>query len=104
MLDERSKYLRRLIIEQMTVSRRGHLGSALSIVEVLRVLYDDFMNFRPDNIDWIKRDRFILSKGHGCMALYAVLADKGFFELEQLKNVDASLRLVNFLYKIPSFV
>lgn len=51
----------------------------MSLVEILRVLYDDFLRFRPSEPLWPDRDRLILSKGHGCLALYAVLADKGFF-------------------------
>ena len=78
-LDSRSIALRKTIIQILESSRRGHLGSALSIVEILRVLYDDVLRFNPENPRWLKRDRFILSKGHGCLALYAILADKGFF-------------------------
>ena len=86
MLDERSKYLRSLVIEQLTLSRRGHIGSALSILELVRVLYDSFLKYKPHDIWWEGRDRFILSKGHGCMALYAILADKGFFSKSHLQN------------------
>jgi transketolase len=56
----------------------------MSMVEILRVLYDSFLKFRPDEPLWDERDRFILSKGHGCLALYAILADKGFFPKEEL--------------------
>ena len=86
MLDKRSKFLRRLIIEQVKTSRRGHIGSALSIVEILRVLYDDFMSYNVSDLSWAGRDRFILSKGHGCMALYAILAEKGFFSKAELPD------------------
>lgn len=78
-LDERSRLLRRLIFRAIEKGGRGHIGPALSLVEIIRVLYDDFLRFRPDDPKWAARDRFILSKGHGCLALYAVLADKGFF-------------------------
>ena len=87
MLDKRSKFLRRLIIEQVKTSRRGHIGSALSIVEILRVLYDDFMSYNVSDLSWAGRDRFILSKGHGCMALYAILAEKGFFSKAELPEM-----------------
>lgn len=63
---------------------RGHVGSALSLVEIIRVLYDDILQFDPENPKWPGRDRFILSKGHGCLALYVVLAEKGFFPEEEL--------------------
>ena len=65
---------------------KSHLGSAMSILEIIRVLYDDFLNVRPNNINDLKRDRFILSKGHGRLALYAVLANKGFFDKKELLN------------------
>ena len=83
-LDERSKYLRRLIIQTLESGKRAHLGSAMSIVEIIRVLYDDFLNINSNNIKDINRDRFILSKGHGCLALYALLADKNFFNKDEL--------------------
>ena len=85
-LDERSKYLRRLVVSALDGGRRGHLGSSLSMVEVLRVLFDDVMQYRPAEPDWEGRDRFILSKGHGCLTLYALLADKGYFSTEELQS------------------
>jgi transketolase len=78
-LDARSLHLRRLIVRALEGGGRGHIGSSMSPVEAIRVLYDDVMRYRPDDPRWAGRDRFILSKGHGCLALYAVLADKGFF-------------------------
>jgi len=83
-LDGRSRYLRRLILRGVEGTRKGHIGSALSSVEIIRVLYDDIMHYCPDNPLWPERDRFILSKGHGCLALYAILADKGFISVEEL--------------------
>lgn len=86
MLDERSKELRRLIIRMIEQGRRGHVGPAGSIVEILRVLYDHWLKVKPAEPQWEDRDRFILSKGHGCLALYAVLADKGFFAMSELDS------------------
>jgi transketolase len=83
-LDERSKYLRRLIVRALDKGERGHIGSSMSLVEMLRVLYDDILRFRPGEPKWSGRDRMILSKGHGCLALYVMLADKGFIPLEAL--------------------
>ena len=83
-LDERSKALRRTIVEVLRSARRGHLGAAFSLIEILRVLYDDVLRFDPANPKWADRDRCILSKGHGCLALYALLADKGFFPESEL--------------------
>lgn len=85
-LDARSIELRRTIIGALGAGQRGHVGAAFSLVEILRVLYDDVLRYDPRNPKWADRDRFILSKGHGCLALYAILADKGFFpEAELLK-------------------
>ena len=83
-LDERSKYLRRIIIDVLSIDKRGHIGSSLSLIEILRTLFDSFLVYDPINPHWDERDRFILSKGHGCLALYAILADKGFFPKEDL--------------------
>lgn len=83
-LDARSIALRHLIVDALIGGRRGHVGSSFSLVEILRVLYDDVLRFRADEPRWHDRDRCILSKGHGCLALYAVLADKGFFSTAEL--------------------
>jgi transketolase len=64
--------------------QRGHIGSSMSLVEILRVLYDDVLRYRSDDPAWRERDRLILSKGHGCLALYVLLADKGFFPIDAL--------------------
>lgn len=85
-LDERSLNLRRLVIKALEGGGRGHLGSALSLIEILRALYDDTLRFDSGRPEWPERDRFILSKGHGCLALYAVLADKGFFPMPELSR------------------
>ena len=83
-LDERSKQLRRLALRALAGGNRGHIGSTMSLIEILRVLYDDVLRYRPEDPHWPGRDRLILSKGHGCVALYALLADKGFFPMEVL--------------------
>jgi len=56
----------------------------MSLIEIMRVLYDDILDVRPAEPRWPDRDRCILSKGHGCLALYAILADKGFFRADTL--------------------
>lgn len=83
-LDVRSIDLRKTIVRVLEASRRGHLGSAFSLVEILRVLYDDVLRYNPKNPRWSHRDRCILSKGHGCLALYVILAEKGFFPSSEL--------------------
>jgi transketolase len=93
-LDERSRHLRRLIVRGLEGGNRGHVGSSMSLVEILRVLFDDVLRYRPAQPDWPERDRCILSKGHGCLALYAILADKGYFDvaaLDKFCHVDGIL-------------
>jgi len=85
-LDKRSKYLRSLVLDALRSNGGGHFGSSFSTIETLRVIYDSFLRFNPQNPEWIDRDRFILSKGHGCLALYAILADKGFYPVEEMKS------------------
>ncbi|MBF0623979.1 MAG: transketolase [Magnetococcales bacterium] len=83
-LDERSLALRRLVTRALQRSGRGHPGPALSVMEILRVLFDEVLRYDPRQPRWPLRDRFILSKGHGCLGLYALLADKGFISVELL--------------------
>ena len=83
-MDQRSKELRTLIVKALEGGGRGHLGSSMSLVEILRVLFDYVLNYKVDDHLWPDRDRLILSKGHGCLALYAMLADKGFIPKEEL--------------------
>jgi len=83
-LDARSIELRRLVVRALDGGARGHIGSSMSLIEIVRVLYDDILRYRADAPDWEGRDRFILSKGHGCIALYVMLAEKGFFPLDVL--------------------
>ncbi len=64
--------------------RSGHVGSMLSMAEILAVLYEKILRVDPKNPDWPERDRFVLSKGHGGGAVYAVLAEKGFFPKQWL--------------------
>jgi transketolase len=83
-LDTRSQYLRSLVVRGLEGGNRGHVGASMSLIEILRVLYDDILRFDPKDPSRRERDRCILSKGHGCLALYALLADKGFFGAEEL--------------------
>ncbi len=83
-LDRRSLELRRQIVRMLEKGGRGHVGSAFSLVEILRVLYDDVLRYDAKDPRSPHRDRFILSKGHGCLALYVLLAEKGFFPEAEL--------------------
>jgi len=73
------------LFERMTGDEKHELAAA-STLDVLWVLYDRVLNIRPDNADDPDRDRFLLSKGHGPMAYYAVLAAKGFIDAESLDD------------------
>ena len=74
-------------IETIQAVKSGHPGGALSIVELLTVLYFDELHVKPEEPDWAERDRFILSKGHACTSLYAALAEKGFFPKRELASL-----------------
>lgn len=79
--------LRKDTIEALYHAGSGHPGGALSIVEILTVLYFREMNIRPEEPRWPDRDRFILSKGHACPSYYAALAERGFFPVEELSTL-----------------
>lgn len=78
--------VRKNIVEQVYRAKSGHPGGSLSIADVLTVLYFNNMNIDTNNSKWEDRDRFVLSKGHCSPALYAVLAERGFFPVEELKG------------------
>jgi len=79
--------LRRDILKMLSEAGSGHTGGSLSIVEILVALYYKRLNIDPSKPNWRERDKFILSKGHACPALYAVLADCGFFPKEELSTL-----------------
>jgi transketolase len=81
--------VRRDIVEMINESGSGHPGGSLSAVEILVALYFHEMRIRPAEPDWPARDRFILSKGHAAPAIYAVLAERGFFPVEELATFSA---------------
>jgi transketolase len=83
-LAQKAKDIRGDIIRMLYKSQSGHPGGSLSCVEILLALYYKVANIDPQNPKMEDRDRIVLSKGHACPALYAVLADKGFFPKEDL--------------------
>ena len=76
--------LRKDIVEIICAGKAGHIGGDMSVVDTLATLYFKQMNISPENMEDPNRDRFVMSKGHAVEALYAVLAKKGFFPLEQV--------------------
>ena len=86
-LARKSAVLRQSVLEIIRTAGAGHTGGDLSVIDILNVLYNGVMNITPQNFGEDDRDHFILSKGHSVEALYAVLADKGFFPREDLATV-----------------
>lgn len=86
-LENASKLLRRDILLMLTESGSGHPGGSLSAIDVIAYLFWNVMRFDPANPHWEDRDRFILSKGHAAPALYAVLANQGYFSRKLLKTL-----------------
>ena len=78
--------IRRHGIEMTHISHGSHIGSILSVADVVSVLYNDVANITPENLKDDNRDRIVLSKGHAGAAIYAALAEKGFFPVEELKT------------------
>lgn len=76
------------VVKTVASSKAGHIGGPLSMMDVLVGLYFDEMRIRPEEPDWADRDRFVLSKGHAAIGLYAVLALRGFFPVEELPTFD----------------
>ncbi len=79
--------IRKDVLRMLTAAGSGHTGGSLSIVDILIALYYYEMRNDPKKPEWPGRDRFLLSKGHGCPALYAVLAEKGYFRKEDLPGL-----------------
>ena len=86
-LDQLRNEMRINIIQSITEAKSGHPGGSLSMIDILAVLYFEKMNINPENPIFDNRDRLVLSKGHGAPALYAVLAEKGYFSKEELMQL-----------------
>ncbi len=81
-----SNNVRKSIIDEVYSAQSGHPGGALSCADILTVLYFNQMNIDPEKKDDLNRDRLVLSKGHASAALYAVLAERGYFSKDELKG------------------
>lgn len=86
-LEDITKTIRRDIVKMLTESASGHPGGSLSAVEIITTLYFNEMNVDINNPKDPNRDRFVLSKGHAAPVLYAALAEKGFFNKEELMKL-----------------
>ena len=103
-LKEKAKQIRKEIVKQVYNANSGHPGGALGIADIISVLYFNEMNIDNLNPNWEERDRFVLSKGHCVAALYAALALRGFFDindLEKFRKIDGFLQGHPDMKKVP---
>jgi transketolase len=100
---ELSKRIRINALKMVHASKSSHIGSALSIADIVAVLYENILNYQSKKIYWNDRDRFILSKGHSCSIIYAVLAEKGFIKIKDLSTYTKkfSLLMSHISHKVP---
>ena len=87
-LEDRARFGRWLVMKTVTGSGAGHIGGPMSAMELLVALYFRVLSIRAEEPDWGDRDRFILSKGHSAVGLYAVMAQRGYFPIEELATFD----------------
>ena len=78
--------LRRHVVEMTHLGKSSHVAAGLSMADIVATLYSRVLRVRPEEPDWPDRDRFILSKGHAGACVYAALAERGFFPVEQLRS------------------
>jgi transketolase len=86
-LKKKAVEIRKEILKMLLAAGSGHTGGSLSMVEILVALYYYKLKHKPSDPKWKERDRFLLSKGHGAPALYAVLADRGYFPKDDLAGL-----------------
>lgn len=100
---ELAKKIRIASLKMVNAVDSSHIGGALSMADILAVLYSGVLKFDPKNPKWEERDRLLLSKGHTCMALYAALAYTGFYPVEELKTfgINGSPMLTHISHHIP---
>lgn len=83
-LQANSYVLRKNVVDMIIAGKGGHIGGDMSVIDILNILYFKHMNISPENMEDPDRDKFVLSKGHSVEAYYAVLAEKGFFPIEEV--------------------
>jgi transketolase len=98
-----ARQIRISALQMVHKGRASHIGSALSISDIVAVLYGRVLQLRPEEPAWPERDRFILSKGHACVAVYAALAERQFFPRSDLFNYgqDHSPLMNHISHKVP---
>lgn len=98
-----AKKIRILALQMVARAKASHIGSALSISDILAVLYADILHVDPADPAMPERDRFVLSKGHACVAVYAALAECGFFPVAELETYgqDHSNLMNHISHKVP---
>ena len=104
LLEEKAFQLRRLALEMITYGQVGHPGGSLSEAEILACLYFSEMKVDPKDPKWPDRDRFVMSKAHGCPGQYAALALLGFFPIEEIYTygeIDSRLQSHTDMRKTP---
>jgi transketolase len=89
-LEEMARRIRVEVIKAVYVAKAGHLGGPLSAADLLAALYFRVLRIRPDEPDWPDRDRFVLSKGHSSIGLYAAMALRGYFPVDELATFDGA--------------
>lgn len=85
-LEKKALAARKNVLRMIRAGRSGHVGGAFSIIDTITALYFKIMKVAPENPQWKQRDRFVLSAGHKCLAIYAVLAEAGFFSRDELDS------------------
>jgi transketolase len=89
-----AKEIRCHSLRMVARANASHIASALSITDILAVLYGKVLRYQSDFPAWDERDRFILSKGHACVAVYAALAESGFFNIADLETYGKDLDFI----------
>lgn len=98
-----AREIRALTVTMVAASGSSHVGSALSMADIIAVLYSEVLRLDPQQPAWIDRDRFILSKGHACSMVYAALAARGFFPRAELATYaqPGSRLLAHVSHRVP---
>ncbi len=102
-IDDLAMNMRINALQMIHDAKASHIGSALSICDIVATLYSSILKVDPNKPNWEERDRFILSKGHACVAVYAALAEQGFITKNDLKTYgkDHSFLMNHISHKVP---